>query len=113
MDVQYLHLGGTYLFDRSGESQPYFVATIGATRRVPSCIYTSSATFFSFAAGGGYKYFPDKHLGFRLDGRFIGTFIDSSSNIFCQSDQGGICIINTAGKILYQFEIFAGVVFRF
>jgi opacity protein-like surface antigen len=113
MDVEYLHLGGTYLFDRSGESQPYFVATIGATRMEPSGVDTSSETFFSFAAGGGYKYFPDKHIGLRLDGRFIGTFIDSNSNIFCQSDQGGTCVINTTGKILYQFEMQAGVVFRF
>jgi hypothetical protein len=113
MDVEYLHLGGTYLFDRSDESQPYFVATIGATRMEPSGFDTSSETFFSFAAGGGYKYFPDKHLGFRLDGRFIGTFIDSESNIFCQSDRGGTCVINTTGKVLYQFEMLAGVVFRF
>jgi hypothetical protein len=113
MDVEYLHLGGTYLFERSGESQPYFVATIGATRMEPSGFDTSSETFFSFAAGGGYKYFPDKHFGLRLDGRFIGTFIDSNSKIFCQSNQGGTCVINTTGKILYQFELQAGVVFRF
>jgi opacity protein-like surface antigen len=113
MDVQYLQLGGTYLFDRSRKVQPYFVATAGIARMDPSGADTSSDTFFSFAVGGGWKYFPDSRIGIRLDGRFIGTFIDSNSNIFCQSGQGGSCVINTSGSILYQFEMQAGVIFRF
>ena len=113
MDVQYLQLGGTYLFDRSKQAQPYFVATAGIARMDPSGADTSADTFFSFAVGGGWKYFPDSRIGIRLDGRFIGTLIDSNSSIFCQSGQGGSCVINTSGSILYQFEMQAGVIFRF
>jgi opacity protein-like surface antigen len=114
MDVQYLMLGGTYLFDRSNQALPYFVATVGLSHMDPGGIDTQSDTFFAFSAGGGWKYFPDKRVGLRLDGRFIGTFVNSNSSIFCQSGESGSgCVINTSGEILYQFELQAGVVFRF
>jgi opacity protein-like surface antigen len=114
MDVQYLMLGGTYLFDRSNQALPYFVATVGMAHMDPGGVNTQADTFFAFSAGGGWKYFPDKRIGLRLDGRFIGTFINSNSSIFCQSGQSGsACVINTSGDILYQFELQAGVVFRF
>jgi len=114
LDVQYLQVGGTYLFDRNNQAQPYFVATIGLTRIDPQAVGTQSDTFFSFSAGGGWKYFPDSRIGMRLEGRFLGTLIDNNSNIFCQSGQSGSsCVINTSGKILYQFELQAGLIFRF
>jgi len=114
LDVEYLHVGGTYLFERTKALQPYFVATIGAARFDPSGADTSSDTFFSFAAGGGWKYFPDKRVGLRLDGRFIGTLVDSDTDIFCQSGpEGSECLIRNKGEVLWQFELQAGVIFRF
>jgi hypothetical protein len=114
VDVQYLQIGGTYLFDPEPAGQPYFVATIGAARFDPSGAGTSADTFFSFAAGGGWKYFPNKRIGLRLDGRFIGTLIDSDTDIFCQTgEQGGQCLVSTKGEVLWQFELQAGVTFRF
>jgi hypothetical protein len=114
MDVEYLLIGGTYLFEREKEFQPYFVATIGAARFDPSGANTSSDTFFAFSAGGGWKYFPDKRVGLRLDGRFIGSLIDSDTDIFCQTGpEGGECLISNKGDVLWQFELQAGIVFRF
>ncbi len=115
MDVQYLHIGGTYLFDRTKETQPYFVATIGAAKFEPDGPGTDSDEFFSFSIGGGYKYFPDERFGLRLDGRFLGSLIDSDSDIFCSStpEAGGECIIQTRGDILWQFELQAGFIVRF
>ena len=115
LDVHYLHVGGTYLFDRTGESQPYFVATVGASKFDPDGPGTSSDEFFSFSIGGGYKYFPDKRFGLRLDGRFLGSLIDSDSDIFCVSgsEAGGECVIQTKGDILWQFELQAGFIVRF
>jgi opacity protein-like surface antigen len=114
MQVDYLQLGGTYLFDGSKSAVPYFVATAGLTRMDPDAAGTKSDTFFSFGVGGGWKYFPASRVGLRLDGRLLGTFVDSNSSIFCQSGQSGAnCVINTSGKILYQFELQAGIIFRF
>jgi hypothetical protein len=114
MDVEYLQIGGTYLFEQTNTATPYFVATAGATRMDPGGANTKSDTFFSASVGGGWKYFPASRVGLRLDGRFIGTFVDSNSRIFCQSGpSGGECAVNTSGKLLYQFELQAGVIFRF
>ena len=114
MDVEYLQVGGTYLFEQSTNTLPYFVATAGISRMEPSGANTKSDTFFSASVGGGWKYFPASRVGLRLDGRFIGTFVDSNSRIFCQSGPaGGECAVSTSGKLLFQFELQAGVVFRF
>jgi hypothetical protein len=114
MDVEYLQIGGTYLFEQSKIAVPYFVATAGVAKMSPDGANTKSDTFFSASAGGGWKYFPASRVGLRLEGRFIGTFIDSNSRIFCQSGAaGGECAISTSGKLLYQFELQAGVIFRF
>jgi hypothetical protein len=114
MDVEYLQVGGTYLFPQSKNAVPYFVATAGVAKMSPDAANTKSDTFFSVGVGGGWKYFPANRVGLRLDGRFIGTFVDSNSQIFCGSGpDGGGCAISTSGKLLYQFELQAGVVFRF
>ena len=113
-DVEYLQVGGTYLFDATGKAVPYIVATVGGTKISPDSPETKSDTFLSFGIGGGWKYFPASRIGLRLDGRFLGTFIDSNSKIFCSSgSNGGNCAISTAGKLFYQFELQAGVIFRF
>jgi len=114
MDVEYLQVGGTYLFEQSKNTAPYFVATAGVAKMDPDGANTKSDTFFSVGVGGGWKYFPASRVGLRLDGRFIGTFVDSNSRIFCQSGAaGGECAVSTSGKLLYQFELQGGVVFRF
>ena len=113
-DVEYLQVGGTYLFDATGKAVPYIVATVGGTKISPDSPETKSDTFLSFGIGGGWKYFPASRIGLRLDGRFLGTFIDSNSKIFCSSgSNGGNCAISTSGKLFYQFELQAGVIFRF
>jgi hypothetical protein len=114
MTIEYLQLGGTYLFEPAGKAQPYFVATIGATRAEPDAPNTRSDTWFSFGVGGGWKYFPSNHFGLRLDGRLLGSFVDSNSRVFCQSGpEAAGCQITTAGKLLYQVELQAGLIFRF
>jgi hypothetical protein len=111
LDLTYMHIGGTYLFEESGPALPYLVATVGLTHADATDF--GSDNYFSFAAGGGWKYFPAKRIGLRLDGRFIGTLVSSNSAIFCQGDGGAACAVKVSGKVLWQFELQAGVVFRF
>jgi hypothetical protein len=114
LDVDYLQIGGTYLFEETRAAVPYFVATVGVTKIDPDLEGTSSDNFLSFGVGGGWKFFPASRIGLRLDGRFLGTFIDSDSNVFCQSGQaGGGCAVALKGDLMYQFEVQAGVVMRF
>ena len=114
IDIYHLQIGGTYLFETTSNFQPYFMAAIGGAHYDPDGPGLSSDEFFSFSAGGGWKYFPSRRLGLRLDGRFIGTLIDSDSDIFCQSGpEGSGCLVRTKGETLWQFELQAGLIFRF
>lgn len=114
IDLDFLHIGGTYFVDPDRTAMPYFVATVGGTRIKPSGPGTKSDTFLSFGVGGGWSFYPRERVGLRLEGRALGTLIDSNSRLFCGVNSGaGGCLVQTSGKVLWQFEAQAGVVFRF
>ena len=113
MDVDYLHVGGTFLFD--GElARPYIVATIGASRFDPVPPGFDSETFFSWSIGGGLKMFPKERVGLRLEARVFGNLLDSDSRIFCQTGpQLNVCAVHVEGDVLWRWQATAGVIFRF
>ncbi len=113
LDVEYLHVGGTVAF--AGDSvRPYVVGTIGLSRFDPQASGLDSETFFSFSFGGGAKFFADKRVGLRLEGRFFATLIDSDSEIFCRSGADtNFCAVKVDGDLLLQWQALAGLVFRF
>lgn len=113
IDLDYLQLGGTY--QGPGERlRPYLALTLGGTRIAPGSASLDSDTFWSFSLGTGLQLNPTNRLGLRLEARAWGTLVDSDSGLFCLSDvQGAACAIALDGKLLWQVEAFAGVVFRF
>ena len=114
LDIHILQIGGTYLVDRTSNVQPYIVATAGITHIDPESTNADSDEFFSFSLGGGWKFFPSKRVGIRLDGRLLGTVIDSDTDIFCQTGpEANQCLIQNKGDMLWQFETQASVIFRF
>lgn len=113
MTVDYLQIGGTYLGSGT-RARPYMVATLGLAHLDPGAAGLPSDTFFAFTVGGGWKILSTERIGLRLEGRFYGTVIDSDSKIFCGSGPaGGGCLINTQAEVLWQFEMSAGLIFRF
>jgi len=108
--IDTLQLGGTYL-GSGNTALPYFVATAGLTRIKPES--SGSDYYLGFSTGGGWKFFPTKRLGLRLEGRILGTVISSSSQWFCGVNNGGTCAFKTTGNMLWQFQANAGLVFRF
>jgi hypothetical protein len=114
IDIDYLQLGGTYLWD-GALARPFMVATVGLTRFDPDDSRFGAETDFSFSIGGGLKVWPAQRIGLRLEGRFYGTVVDSDSSIFCFSgpNTGGRCLISASGDVLWQWEMMAGVVVRF
>ena len=110
LDIDTLQIGGTYL-GQSNTAVPYFVATAGATRIAPKD--GSSDYYFGFSTGGGWKFFPTKRIGLRLEGRVLGTVISSDKTWICGGNGGAACSIQTSGNMLWQFQANAGVVFRF
>ena len=113
VDIETLQLGGTYL-GGGEQARPYLAATLGGTRISPTLSDVNGDTFWSFSIGGGLQVSPDSRFGLRLEARLWGTLTDADSDLFCASGpQGGICAIAIDGKMLWQFETFAGLVFRF
>lgn len=113
LDVEYLQIGGSYLFD-TDKVQPFIALTLGVTHFDPQFADLDSENYFSASFGGGIKLNPEGRIGARLEGRVYSTFLDTSSDIFCSSNFGvGECLIRTEGTTLNQWEARAGLVFRF
>jgi hypothetical protein len=113
IDLDYLQIGGTYLWD-GNVARPFLVATIGIAHLDPDASDLDAETYFAFSVGGGWKVFPTRRLGLRLEGRFYGTVLESDSAVFCRSGPEGTgCLLRTSGELLWQWEMFAGVSFRF
>ena len=113
INMHYLQLGGTYLFDE-GKVLPFMSATLGATHIDVDTEGFGSDTFFGFSIGGGLQIAPSSRLGLRLEARAFGTMLRSGSTIFCGSGPAGAgCAITVAGDVLWQFQMMAGIVFRF
>ena len=109
MDVEYFHVGGTYLLGRD-EWQPFVVGTLGLTHLSPEPSGVRSLNRFSLGIGGGVKYFPIEHLGLYLAGRGLITFIDST--LVYTSDEDGSTIYFSSDA-LWQFQLNAGLIFAF
>lgn len=113
LDVEYLHVGGTYAFD-SDVGTPYIVATIGASHFEPKPSGFDSETRFSFSLGGGVQLFTSKRIGLRLEGRVLGTLVKSDSEIFCRAGfDTNFCAVRVDGDLLWQWQLMAGLVSRF
>ena len=83
--------------------------SIGATR-VAAPADNTSATYFSFAIGGGVKLFVSENIGLKLDGRFFGTW--GGSGAFAVGCSGG-CIVGFSGDFLWQGEAAVGLIIGF
>lgn len=113
IDVQYLHLGGTYVAD--GEwARPFLAAGIGATRFDPGPLAFDTENFFSFGIGAGWQLQPTDRLGVRLEGRLLGTFLHSDTALFCETGlDENACAIAADSDLYWQLQTSLGVVLRF
>jgi opacity protein-like surface antigen len=113
INVQYLHLGGTYVAD-GNRARPFLAAGIGATRFDPGPLTFDSENFFSFGIGAGWQLQPTDRLGLRLEGRLLGTFLRSDSALFCETGfDENVCAIEADSDMYWQFQTSLGVVFGF
>jgi opacity protein-like surface antigen len=112
LEVTHVLVGGTYVFDRE-LFRPFISAGIGAAHLAPDGEGFGSDTVFAFGIGGGAQFFPESRIGLRVEGRALGSVIDSDTSIFCVSNGGATCSFRASGEILWQFEVFGGLVARF
>ena len=115
IDADYWQFGGTYEFDRPSPGvQPFVALTAGLTRFDPAASGIAAENYFSGSLGGGVQLRADRRIGVRLEGRAFATLVDSEGGLFCHSGpQAAGCALAVDGDVLYQWEVKAGVVFRF
>jgi len=109
VDVINYMVSGKNILNR--ESGAFVSGMVGVTHFDPRGVGLSSETRFALGAGGGIDYRIAKNLSFRLEGRGIGTFLDSSGGVFCSSSRG--CAMYVDSSLLLQFEVISGLTFRF
>jgi hypothetical protein len=109
VDVFNYMVGGKKILNR--ESGTFISGLVGVTHFDPRESGLSSETRFALGVGGGMDYPLGKNFSFRLEGRGIGTFLDSSGGIFCSSSRG--CAMYADSSLLLQFEVISGLTFRF
>ena len=93
------------------ENGTFVSGMVGVTHFDPDEARLSSDTRFALGASAGLDHRITKGLSFRLEGRAIGTILDSGAGIFCSSSGG--CGISAGGDALFQFEFITGFSFRF
>ena len=109
VDVEYLHFGGTVPFGDYDRIRPYLSMGVGATRFSPTGAGSNDETKFSGSLGLGFAVPLSKRAALRLETRGYLTVVDSSSAIFCRSDNGsGFCRIVASGSTIFQAEVLAG-----
>lgn len=113
LDIYTLQLGGTYLFDSRGV-QSYLVMTLGGTHMKADSEAGDSETYLSGSLGLGLKFMESKRVGFRLEGRAHGVLVRDNSRLFCRTGPDlNACLVEIQGDFFTQFEIMAGITFRF
>ncbi len=108
MDVDYLHLVGTWEPAKRG-LVPFLSAGLGAAKLSPEGNY-SDATRFSWVFGGGVKAPISQNVALRLQGRLLSTYIEEGHGDVCDPH---FCYGTDASTFLYQFEASAGLTIKF
>lgn len=88
-------------------ARPFVIGSVGATRL--SADAGNSFTRFSFGIGGGVKFFPSRHLGFRVQAEWLPIVVNPNVAFVC----GGGCIVHLSSNLANQGEVVVGPIIRF
>ena len=110
MDVEYFQIGGRNYWDK-GAARTFIVGSVGATHFDLQSSGLGAETRFSISAGGGVELAVSERVGIRLEGRGFATFFDGEGAFFC--DPSSACVILVSTEVFVQFEVGAGLTFKF
>jgi len=104
---------GNFLYSFIGHEnkkiEPFLLFGLGATDMHGA---GSSTTKFSWAVGGGVKFFVSRHVGFRIQARYVPTYLYSTNGgVWC--NWWGYCWVVPNDHFLNQGDVTTGLVFRF
>jgi hypothetical protein len=112
--IDYLHVGGTALFDVERFYVPWLSFTIGATFLEPTRGNYDSETKFSASLGGGFRFPVAEHFEVVLGLRGYLTLLNSNTDLFCVSGpEEASCLVKSSGSTFFQTEGQLGFSFVF
>jgi hypothetical protein len=114
LKVEYLQFGGTVIPYGTEKLKPYIAGSLGATKLSLDSPGTDSDTRFSISIAGGLRIPIKPPFDIRLEVRGYLTFMESETAVFCGSGTtGGVCALHGSGSTFFQYEVLAGVAYRF
>jgi opacity protein-like surface antigen len=112
--IEYLQLGGTVALDYMDAVKPYFGGGVGVARLTPDLAIGHEDTRFSLSLSLGLRASLSSHLALRLEARGFLTPVNTSTAVFCRSDQGdALCRVHVRGSSFIQGDFMAGLAFSF
>jgi hypothetical protein len=111
---QYLGNFLLHLTPREAHLRPYVSFGLGANNISANTHGVGSSTRFTFALGGGAKYYMGRHLGLRAQLQWVPTYLGSTNNggYWCDPFWGGCWVVGNQ-HYLHSFNIGGGVTLRF
>jgi hypothetical protein len=114
VDIEYLHIGGSYLPDNDFPVRPFLSGGLGLTRFNPDPATTRDNTRPSASLGLGLRVPFNQHFALRLETRAFVTFVNPDTAFFCRSDQAGLlCRIHSRSSTFTQYDVLLGVGYTF
>jgi outer membrane protein with beta-barrel domain len=112
LNVENWQVGGTYTGGTPQDPVRGFVGfSLGLTNFEPEDRGFEGDSDFAFSFYGGGKFALAKHVGLRLQGQWVSTYVGSNDEVFC--DPFGFCFVVQDATYLNQFEFAAGITFKF
>mgnify|MGYP000241741805 CR=1 FL=1 len=109
LSVSYLHLGGNLPIASQGI--PFWISGgLGITHFAPDDNKLDKETKFSANLGINTRLTISDNTALKIGGRIYGTFLDSESEIFCDSDN---CLIYVSSDVWVQSELYLGLTVGF
>jgi len=85
--------------------RPYFTAGLGVS--IYSTDHADASGQFAWNLGAGLRKDVNEKVGLRLDGRWLPTWFNTGSSVWCDPYFG--CYPTTTGEFFDQFELSAGL----
>lgn len=103
-----------HLTPREEHMRPYVSFGLGANNMSANTSGVGNTTRFTFAIGGGAKYYMSRHLGFRAQLQWVPTYLGTTNNggYWCDPFWGGCWIVGNS-HYLHSFDLGGGITLRF
>jgi len=97
-----------HAYNRDPKFRPFFLLGLGVTNFITPSDFENESKF-SFALGGGVKYYVGDAFGLRFQGRWTPTYINSSPAYWCYL----YCYVVEDAHYASQFDVSASAIIRF